>query len=144
MNSNKSLLWVIAALMIAAILPSTLALAQNYTDLSGPPQARNVNDITTDGTGATLYACDKSYLFKSTNGGGSWATTSSQKASPLVTVCKSTAAATVVVGVTNYLYQSADGGASWSTGLFVSGMTPLRLAVSPLNTDQMYLGRQAS
>ncbi|MDI6765868.1 MAG: hypothetical protein QME52_03495, partial [Bacteroidota bacterium] len=137
---------VIATSVIILII-STIAISQTWTSLQGPPKARDVKDIAVTNDGQTLYACDKSVLFKSTNGGTLWTATQVELASPLVVVCKPNDANNVVVGIQNYIKLNTNGGSitDWQDALTNAG-TPLRLAVSPITnaSDTMYLGRKYS
>lgn len=136
---------MIAAMIFTCIHLSTTLYAQTWTNLQGPPKARDEKDIAVDLTGTTLYVCDKTVLFKSTNSGTSWAATAVELSSPLVVACKPNAPDNVIAGVVGNIYLNTAGGASgtWQVVLTNAG-TPLRLAVSPLSSDQMYLGRQAN
>lgn len=119
------------------------AKAQTWTSLEGPPKACNVKDIATNLDGQTVYICDKSFLFKSVNGGTSWAKTTVELSAPLVVACKPDVPNVVIVGIMNELKRNTTGGSeSWITVLGPSNFTPLRLSVSPLYTDRMYLGRK--
>jgi photosystem II stability/assembly factor-like uncharacterized protein len=126
------------------IVLSTLSIAQTWTYQNAPPKARNVNDIAISNDGQTLYACDKSVLFKSINGGSAWVATGVEIASPLVVTCKPDVPNVVVVGISGSLQRNANGGSTgiWEPVLTQSNMLPLRLSVSTLITDQMYLGRK--
>jgi hypothetical protein len=141
------LCWVIAACGTVIFLVTSVASSQTWTSLDGPYQPRDVRDIASSSDGTVLYAVDKTFLFKSTNGGSSWAKTGVPLASPLVVICKPDNSNIVVAGVSGYLYRNEYGGSSgnWDQVLFSSGMTPLRLAVSVLSgqTNQMWLGRKA-
>lgn len=138
------LLWVFAAI----VLPALSARAQtSWTTLQGPPQARDIKDIAVSNDGVTLYATDKSVLFKSTNSGSSWAATNEELVAPLVVLCKPDNPNIVVAGINGELRRNTVGGTgSWVLALGPSSLTPLRLAVSSISgqTDYMFLGRLAS
>ncbi len=139
-NRRVNILWVIA--LVTCL--STNLIGQTWTTLQGPPKARDEKDVAVSSAGTTLYAADKSVLFKSTNGGTTWTATSVEIASPLVVACKPDAPDNVVVGVTGSLLRSTTGGGSgqWTSVLNVPNLTPLRLSVSSITTGDMYLGRQ--
>lgn len=144
MHKTQNILhWVIATCVITIVMITSSAIAQTYTSLNGPWQARNENVIATNSGGTTLYAADKALLFKSTDSGSSWAPTTVERPSPLAVTCKPDNANVVVTGVAGYLYTSTDGGSTWGNpALSDPNLTPLRLSVSPLNSADMYLGRQ--
>lgn len=137
--------WVIAASVTVLFCISYVTTAQTWNSLQGPPKARDVRDIAVSSTGTIIYAADKSYLFKSTNSASSWSTTTIELASPLVVACKPGSPDNVVAGVIGTIYLNTSGGSSgiWEAKLTSAG-TPLRIAVSPLNSEEMYLGRQGS
>lgn len=125
-------------------LCSYMSGQSSWTTLQGPPKARDVKDVTASSDGSVLYSADKSVLFKSTNSGSSWSATSSEISSPLVVVCKPSSPDVVVVGKLGVINRSTDGGSNWDAGYTISGITPLRLALSPLDPNQMYLGVQSN
>lgn len=132
--------WVIAAGVFVLLTIPTLAVAQNYTDLSGPWQPRNEADIAVAGT--TLYVADQAMLFKSTDGGTTWAPSTNPIASPRAVVAEWNNPSIVAVGVTGYIYSSTDGGTTWTSALADQNLTPIRLSSSPLVSANVYLGRQ--
>jgi len=137
---KNTLWWPIAAMMFVTI---SVHGQTNFSTLQGPPKARNENDIAVSADGTTLYSTDKSVLFKSINSGSSWAATGVEIGSPLVVTCKPDLPDVVITGVATYLYRNTTGGSSaWSPVLTDGTLAPLRLAVSPLNSQDMYLGRQ--
>jgi len=142
-SKNISRLIIVAILIVSTMHPDISG--QTWTSLQGPPKARDVKDIAISKNGQILYACDKSVLFKSTNGGSSWSATTVELSSPLVVVCVPDKPETLVVGINGELRQNMLGGSgSWNQVLYLSGVTPLRLAVSPIagQSNQMYMGRQ--
>jgi photosystem II stability/assembly factor-like uncharacterized protein len=148
MNSGRTIfpLWMIAVLsgcLGLALSSTTLLHSQTWEGLNGPPKARDVKDISVNTDGSTIYVCDKSVLFKSTNGGTSWGATGFEIRSPLAVVCKPSTPATIAVGIIDYLRTSNDGGTSFSQISIGSGSEPIRLSVSPVNQNQMYMGRKS-
>ncbi|MBI5216735.1 MAG: T9SS type A sorting domain-containing protein [Ignavibacteriae bacterium] len=137
---------MVAAFFAITILFSPFTSFAQYTSLYGPlGQPKDVKDIAVDATGITLYACDKTVLFKSTNGGSNWFATQYEIPSPLVVTCKPDVPAIVVAGVTDMLWYSDNGGNNnWVPSLYSSGMVPLRLSTSPVTnyTNLMYMGRK--
>ncbi len=118
--------------------------AQTWSRIQGPYQVRDAKDIVTNTSGTTVYASEKSGLFKSTNSGGNWSFPQYEVTSPLAVVCKPGDANNVVAGVAGTLWYNSQGGnESWQLALSSAG-TPLKLAVSYLNNAEMYYGRQAS
>jgi photosystem II stability/assembly factor-like uncharacterized protein len=137
------LCWVIAACGTVIFLVTSVASSQTWTSLDGPYQPRDVRDIASSSDGTVLYAVDKTFLFKSTNGGTSWAKTGVPLASPLVVICKPDNPDVVVVGISNELVRNSSGGTgSWVSVLGPGTSTPLRLAVSVLDQNLMYLGKK--
>ena len=135
----KYLLIAVVFLMAAESI-----FGQTWTTLQGPAKARNERDIAVSNDGQTLYTCDKSVLFKSINGGTNWLATgtpNNELAAPLVITCKPDVPNVAVVGKLDSLKRSANGGDNWTVPPVGPNLTPLRLSISPINT-QMYLGRQ--
>ncbi len=148
MNSGRTIfpLWMIAVLSgcVGLTLSSTTLLhSQTWEGLNGPPKARDVKDISVNSDGSTIYVCDKSVLFKSTNGGPSWGATGSEIPSPLAVVSKPSTPATVIAAVIGSLKRSSDGGTTFTDVYQYSGSEPLRLSVSQVNQDRMYMGRKS-
>ena len=152
MNSGRTIfpLWMIAVCVnciLLTLLSTTLLHSQTWEGLNGPPKARDIRDISISNDGSTIYACDKSVLFKSVNGGTSWTATGSlpenEVRSPLAVACKPSTQNTAVVGLSNYLKRTSDGGSTFDQVRYEAGMEPLRLSVSPVNQDQMYMGRKS-
>jgi len=147
-NKNISRLIIAAILIVSTMHPDISG--QTWTSLQGPPKARDVKDIAISKNGQILYACDKSVLFKSTNGGSSWSATTVELSSPLVVACKPDVPSNVVAGVDGIIYLNTNGGMTGMWEPVLEGVgTPLRLAVSPITiprskTNQMYLGLQAN
>ncbi len=148
MNSVRTIfpLWMIAICVCCiplTLLSTSLLHSQTWEGLNGPPKARDVRDISVNSDGSTIYVCDKSVLFKSTNGGTSWGSTGFEISSPLAVVSNPGTPATVIAGIIGSLMRSTNGGTAFTPVYTFSGSEPLRLSVSPMNPDRMYMGRKS-
>jgi len=143
-SKHKILYWLIASYAAITLCFSYDATAQTWTSLEGPPKARDVKDIAINNDGQTAYVCDKSFLFKSINGGTSWTKTTIELSAPLVVACKYSTPDVVVVGIAGAIKRNINGGSSgtWAEVLTQTGMIPLRLSVSTLDQNKMYLGKR--
>lgn len=119
--------------------------AQTWVPLSGPNILNSVRDITINSNGDILFGADAAYVLKSTNSGTVWGGTASDFASPLVVLCRPNDASFVMTGRQNTFQLSTNGGGTWGSVTPTSiadNLTPLRLAVSPVSTSNIFLGRQ--
>jgi photosystem II stability/assembly factor-like uncharacterized protein len=151
-RQNHRILCVALALIVSPVgTVSTVALARAQAEggwrQTGGPEGGAISDITVDSTQSdTLYAgTDGAGLFRSANGGTSWATASNGLpiTSTIVTVAVSPGLTDTVYAGTDGggVYFSSDGGATWqapNTGLpdkSISG-----LLIDPTDPAQLIVG----
>ena len=143
MKTMKSLHWIgwVIALLLLATPVTPLNAQTEWTSLGGPSKTRDLRDISVSANGSTLYGAE-TFLYKSTNGGTSWSTTGVLLTEPLVVTSKHDNSDIVLAGTEGVVYRNTAGGVSgsWNPVLTVTGLTPLRLTTSTLNSQNMYLG----
>jgi hypothetical protein len=128
-------------LIVLLILPlNPLLFGQSWTSLSTPRMINNALDVTTTSSGATIYIAER-YVLSSTSGSVPKPTQETPD-NPFVVAVDPNDASIVFAAGDGYLKRSSTGGVDWiDGGLADSDLDPKRLAISPVNSDLVYMGR---
>jgi hypothetical protein len=141
MTNGKQIVLMAVLCCLLTIIPTS---AQTWESTNGPWRA-NVTDLAAGravgATTATLYNADATVLYRSTDGTATWTATSSLGGNPLTVACKQSTPSVVLAAITGAIKKSAGSGDSWDNVYVQSSyFDPIRLAVSPANTNLMFLG----
>lgn len=141
------ILWLVLIFSFAIMAFTPTTFSQSW-DNTGITWNTNVHDMSVGrafGADLTIYFAQGSFIYRSTNGSGSWGTTAEPEGTVLALTCKPDDPLILLVAMDTKVRRSTNGGMTWVSPDPISNVAalhPLRLATSPVSSERMYLGLQ--